>query len=221
MKDESLIHTLEIDPDEWQTFEKFELKQYMLWEHPETGASIALLDFPKGSGIPDKHSHASNQFMYCLEGHYEYTDSNLTLKPGSFYGNPKDNPHGPTIAHERSILLEFYDGPHYYEMPDFHTQSTIGKVTENATNKSTYLVIATSKKPFPGNTDSAYIAHRQFLTTVSNHESGFSAELTGDSSSPYGVTYATNADNKAEVDTLVKQDPLFELYSEINIHKIK
>jgi len=40
--------------------------------------------------------------------------------------NPKDNPHGPTIAHERSLLIEIYDGPHYYEKPVFHTDQTIG-----------------------------------------------------------------------------------------------
>ena len=64
--------------------------------------------------------------MYCLEGNYEYTDSGLRLTPGSFYMNPKDHPHGPTIAHERSVLIEIYDGPHYYDKPVFHTDATIG-----------------------------------------------------------------------------------------------
>ena len=64
--------------------------------------------------------------MYCLEGDYEYTDTGLRLKPGSFYMNPKDHPHGPTIAHERSVLIEIYDGPHYYDKPSFHTDATIG-----------------------------------------------------------------------------------------------
>ena len=75
---------------------------------------------------PAKHTHASNQFMYCLEGDYEYTDSGLRLRPGSFYMNPKDHPHGPTLAHERSVLIEIYDGPHYYEKPEYHTDETIG-----------------------------------------------------------------------------------------------
>ena len=74
MTQEILTHIGKIDPDDWQTFDKLDLRQYVLWEHPQTGASIALLDFPKGSGIPTRHSHASNQFMYCLEGRYEYTD---------------------------------------------------------------------------------------------------------------------------------------------------
>jgi 2,4'-dihydroxyacetophenone dioxygenase len=44
--------------------------------------------------------------------------------------NPRDHPHGPTMAHERSVLVEIYDGPHYYEMPGYHTDATIGKVVE-------------------------------------------------------------------------------------------
>ena len=51
----------------------------------------------------------------------------LRLRPGDFYMNPKDNPHGPTVAHaQRSLLIEIYDGPHYYEKPVFHTDKTIG-----------------------------------------------------------------------------------------------
>ena len=56
----------------------------------------------------------------------EYPDVGLRLTPGSFYMNPKDNPHGPTIAHEPSVLIEIYDGPHYYEKPEYHTDETIG-----------------------------------------------------------------------------------------------
>lgn len=131
MTKEVHIDTTSLDPEEWQSFEKFELKQYVLWENPETGASITLLEFPEGSGIYTKHSHASNQFMYCLEGEYEYTDSKIVLTPGSFYMNPKDSPHGPTLAKKRSILLEIYDGPHYHEMPEYHTEKTIGKLSKD------------------------------------------------------------------------------------------
>ena len=111
----------------WLDFPDYGLRQYFLWKNPETGASIALIEFDKGGHIPVKHTHASNQFMYCLEGDYEYIDVGLRLKPGSFYMNPKDHPHGPTIAHERSVLIEIYDGPHYYERPEFHTDETIGE----------------------------------------------------------------------------------------------
>ncbi len=122
----------QLDPDAWVTVAKTGFRLYHFWEHPETGASIVLLDVPEGLGVPVKHTHASNQFMYCLKGAYEYTDSGLILRPGSFYMNPKDHPHGPTLARQDSLLIEMYDGPHYYETPDFHTEDTVGKVTGKA-----------------------------------------------------------------------------------------
>lgn len=123
---EVLVRTQDLDPAKWLDFPEYGFRQYFLWKNTDTGASIALLDYQKGGRIPVKHSHASNQFMYCLEGDYEYTDSKLRLTAGSFYMNPKDHPHGPTIAHARSLLIEIYDGPHYYEKPVFHTDETIG-----------------------------------------------------------------------------------------------
>lgn len=124
---EVLLHNTDLKDDEWIDFPEYGFRQYFLWKNPDTGASIALLEYEKGGRIPVKHTHASNQFMYCLEGDYEYTDVGLRLKPGSFYMNPKDNPHGPTLAHERSVLIEIYDGPHYYEKPEYHTDETIGE----------------------------------------------------------------------------------------------
>ena len=123
---EVLIRKTDIDPAKWIDFPDYGFRQYFLWKNAETGASIALLEYAKGGRIPVKHSHASNQFMYCLEGDYEYTDTGLRLKPGSFYMNPKDHPHGPTVAHERSVLIEIYDGPHYYDKPSFHTDESVG-----------------------------------------------------------------------------------------------
>ena len=120
----------QLDPDKWVLIEKTGFSLYHFWEHPDTGASIVLLDVPEGLGVPVKHTHASNQFMYCLEGKYEYTDSGLILRPGSFYMNPKGHPHGPTIAHKKSLLIEMYDGPHYYETPSYHTEGSVGKVID-------------------------------------------------------------------------------------------
>lgn len=122
---EVLIRTQELDPAKWIDFPEYGFRQYFLWKNAQTGASIALLEYQPGGRIPVKHSHASNQFMYCLEGDYEYTDSGLRLRPGSFYMNPKDHPHGPTLAHAKSVLIEIYDGPHYYEKPVFHTDATL------------------------------------------------------------------------------------------------
>jgi quercetin dioxygenase-like cupin family protein len=92
----------------------------MLWRDAETGASIGLIRFDKGASIPTPHYHAANQFMFCLSGHYEYTKTGVTLKAGSFYWNPKGNVHGPTIAHEDTVVMEIYDGPHYPERPPFY-----------------------------------------------------------------------------------------------------
>lgn len=123
---ELLTHLKDVTEDQWVTFPEYGFRQYFFWKHPTTGASIAVLEFDAGGGVPVKHSHASNQFMYCLEGEYEYTENNLILVPGSFYMNPKDNPHGPTFARKWSRLIEVYDGPHYYERPTFHSEATIG-----------------------------------------------------------------------------------------------
>ena len=97
------------------------ISEKMLWRNEETGASIALIKFDQGAGIPKPHYHAANQFMFCLRGHYEYTSTGVTLKAGSFYCNPKGNVHGPAIAQEETVVVEIYDGPHYPHKPDWYT----------------------------------------------------------------------------------------------------
>jgi len=115
---EILIHTAGV---EWRPKSLAGLWEKMLWRDEATGASIALIKFEKGVGIPQPHSHASNQFMFCLSGKYEYTRTGVTLLPGSFYCNPKGNVHGPTLAHEETVVLEIYDGPHYPQKPSWYT----------------------------------------------------------------------------------------------------
>jgi len=105
---------------EWRPKSLTGLYEKMLWRDEATGASIALVKFDKGAGIPEPHRHASNQFMLCLTGKYEYTRTGVVLTPGSFYGNPKGNVHGPTLAHEETIVVEIYDGPHYQERPTWY-----------------------------------------------------------------------------------------------------
>jgi 2,4'-dihydroxyacetophenone dioxygenase len=96
------------------------VSEKMLWRDETGGSSIALIKFDKGASIPEPHLHASNQFMYCLKGKYEYTKTGVTLTPGSFYWNPKGNVHGPTLAHEETIVVEIYDGPHYPQRPSWY-----------------------------------------------------------------------------------------------------
>jgi len=115
--DEILIQS---DALPWREKSLKGLSEKMLWRDETTGASIALIRFAKGSGIPAPHYHASNQFMYCLKGKYEYTATKTVLTAGSFYCNPKGNVHGPAIAHEETIVLEVYDGPHYPEKPSWY-----------------------------------------------------------------------------------------------------
>jgi quercetin dioxygenase-like cupin family protein len=111
---------LQTDELHWQAKSLAGLSHKMLWRNEETEASIALVRFEQGSGIPSPHMHASNQFMFCLSGRYVYTLTGTTLTPGSFYFNPKGSTHGPTLAEEESVLLEIYDGPHYPERPPFY-----------------------------------------------------------------------------------------------------
>ena len=115
---EILIHTGDM---QWRPKSLPKLFEKMLWRDEGTGASIALIKFEKGCSIPSPHSHASNQFMFCLTGKYEYTSTGVTLLPGSFYCNPKGLVHGPTLAHEDTIVVEIYDGPHYPQKPDWYT----------------------------------------------------------------------------------------------------
>jgi quercetin dioxygenase-like cupin family protein len=114
---ELLLQTEDLD---WVEKSLAGLSHKMLWRDPETEASIALVRFEKGSGIPSEHKHASNQFMFCLSGRYVYLPTGTTLTKGSFYWNPKGSVHGPTLAEETSVLLEVYDGPHYPERPSFY-----------------------------------------------------------------------------------------------------
>jgi 2,4'-dihydroxyacetophenone dioxygenase len=111
---------LQTEDLEWVEKSLAGLSHKMLWRDPETEASIALVRFEKGSGIPSEHKHASNQFMFCLSGRYVYLPTGTTLTKGSFYWNPKGCAHGPTLAEQTSILLEMYDGPHYPERPSFY-----------------------------------------------------------------------------------------------------
>jgi 2,4'-dihydroxyacetophenone dioxygenase len=111
---------LQTEDLEWVDKSLGGLSHKMLWRDPETEASIALVRFEKGSGIPSEHQHASNQFMFCLSGRYVYLPTGTTLTKGSFYWNPRGCVHGPTLAEETSVLLEVYDGPHYPERPSFY-----------------------------------------------------------------------------------------------------
>lgn len=78
---EVLIGKEDLAEENWLNFPEYGFRQYFIQKNEKTGASIAILEYEPGGGIPIKHSHGSNQFMYCLEGEYEYTDSDILLRP--------------------------------------------------------------------------------------------------------------------------------------------
>ena len=134
-----------LDPAMWKNIPAG-FRIYTLFENAKTGASIALFECPKGVGVPVRHTHASNQFMYCLKGKYEYTTTGLVLEPGTFYMNPKGHPHGPTMAHEDSLLIEIYDGPHYFKRPEYHAADTVGRIAGAAKKRKRAAVKKRKRK---------------------------------------------------------------------------
>lgn len=117
---EILVHTADLD---WVDKTLAGLSHKALWRDEDRGASISLIRFQPGAGLPSRHSHASNQFMFCLSGRYTYVPTGITLTAGSFYWNPKGSRHGPTRADEESVLLEMYDGPHYPTQPEWYSSA--------------------------------------------------------------------------------------------------
>ena len=103
-----------VDPEkgQWENIELCGIKIKYLYRDSQSGASIALVKFDKGAGIPEPHLHASNQFMYVLKGKFAYPG--IEVQEGMLYVNPKDHVHGPSRALEDTLVLEIYDGPHYY-----------------------------------------------------------------------------------------------------------
>lgn len=112
------LHIAATDESGWRAGKVAGLREKVLWEAAPGDASITLLRFDRGAGIPEAHKHASNQFMYCLSGSYAYESSGLVLEPDSFYWNPVGNEHGPTEALADTLLLEIYDGRHYEDDDD-------------------------------------------------------------------------------------------------------
>ena len=89
--DEILIKT---DSVPWREKSLKGVHEKMLWRNDETGASIALIKFDKGAGIPQPHYHSSNQFMFCSAGPLRMHLDRRRAHAGSFYCNPKGNVHG-------------------------------------------------------------------------------------------------------------------------------
>ena len=87
------------------------VKQKVLWEDKETGATMALVRFPVG--VADKiHSHPeANQFCWALSGEWRTPDRvRIGLKDVLFFF-PKGERHGATEFTEETTFLFYWDGP--------------------------------------------------------------------------------------------------------------
>ena len=112
-----MFQLLNFDDIEWEDTPRgyylTDVKQKVLWEDPETGATLALVKFPKG--VADKiHSHPeANQITIGLTGGLLMPPNNVPMKlvPNMAATAPKGGKHGATEFTEESIILFFWDGP--------------------------------------------------------------------------------------------------------------
>ena len=87
-----------------------DVKQHTLWEDKKSGATLALVKFPKG--VADKiHSHTeANQIIIGLSGEAEMPNGIMPLLPNNVMTISKGVKHGATKFTKESILLIFWDG---------------------------------------------------------------------------------------------------------------
>jgi len=88
-----------------------DVKQYTLWEDKKTGATLALVKFPKG--VADKiHTHPeANQIVIGLSGEVMMPSGIMPLSPNMVITTSKGTKHGATNVTKESISLFFWDGP--------------------------------------------------------------------------------------------------------------
>jgi len=89
-----------------------EVKQKVLWEDKNTGATLALVKFPEG--VADKiHSHpGANQMTIGLSGEVEMPPNGIIAPIQSDRAMiiSKGEKHGATRFTKESIVLFFWDG---------------------------------------------------------------------------------------------------------------
>jgi len=82
------------------------VKEKILWENPETGATIIMIKYPEGV-VGRNHTHTkSNEAGYYLQGEVE--GQNVT---GLFGVNPKGVEHGKARFTKETTVILSYDGP--------------------------------------------------------------------------------------------------------------
>ena len=88
-----------------------DVKQHTLWEDKKTGATLALVKFPKG--VADKiHSHPeATQIVIGLSGEVLMPDGPMPLLSNMVITASKGVKHGASNFTKESIFLFFWDGP--------------------------------------------------------------------------------------------------------------
>ena len=112
-----MFEFLKFDDIEWEDTPRgyylADVKQKILWQDPNTGATLALVKFPKG--VADKiHSHPeATQITIGLSGGLLMPPDNKSMKmePNMVVTAGKGVKHGRTDFTEESIALFFWDGP--------------------------------------------------------------------------------------------------------------
>ena len=112
-----MFEFLKFDDIEWEDTPRgyylADVKQKILWQDPNTGATLALVKFPKG--VADKiHSHPeATQITIGLSGGLLMPPDNKSVKmePNMVVTAGKGVKHGRTDFTEESIALFFWDGP--------------------------------------------------------------------------------------------------------------
>ena len=88
------------------------VKQKVLWEDKNTGATLALIKFPEG--VADKiHSHpGANQVTIGLSGEVEMPPNGIIapIQPDRSMIISKGEKHGATRFTKEGIVLFFWDG---------------------------------------------------------------------------------------------------------------
>jgi hypothetical protein len=86
-------------------------RQKVIYTDPKTGATMILLNAPKGVSDP-RHIHLeANQWSFGIDGEcVSYTGTTWQLKNSVGY-YPKGMPHGGDTVIKDTLCLVFWDGP--------------------------------------------------------------------------------------------------------------
>jgi quercetin dioxygenase-like cupin family protein len=109
-----MFEFLNLEDIEWKNAPRgyylTDVKQHTLWHDPNTGATLALMKFPKG--VADEiHTHEGTQITIGLSGELLMPPDNVKtkIKPNMVITAKSGVKHGATEFTEESIILFFWD----------------------------------------------------------------------------------------------------------------